>query len=284
MSATILCATDLGDSGAVALAWAAAWAKSTGGRLVALHVDDDDHGSLQDIPDSVRPGAEAMASRLDLRRTEHRVALERELAKYGVASETRIAAGRPWETVLEVATDVDATLVVVGPHEHGLGSTARRVVTHADRPVLVARGPAPTSLEGLTWTLGVPPLEEATPVVRHVTALAGGTSGRVVFVRALPVLPTLPEAEAIDAGLLMQTMVSGSEDDLRAFAAELSPDAEIVVEVAAPHRLLTRVAEEHGGILAVAAHDRGFLERLFLGSVSERCLRHAKTPVYVERA
>ncbi len=158
------------------------------------------------------------------------------------------------------------------------------MVTHADRAVLVARGPAPASLEGLTWTLGIPPVEAATSAMKRVTSLAAATHGRVVFVRALPVLPMLPEPEGMDAALLMQTMTAGIEEDLRRFADELSPGAETVVEVASPHRLLGRVAEEHGGILAVAAHDRGFLERLFLGSVSERCLRHARTPVYVERA
>jgi nucleotide-binding universal stress UspA family protein len=52
--------------------------------------------------------------------------------------------GVPWRQLCEIATARDASAIVVGAHGHGaleriVGTTASRVVNHADRPVLVVR-------------------------------------------------------------------------------------------------------------------------------------------------
>ncbi|WP_157251192.1 universal stress protein [Nonomuraea typhae] len=53
-----------------------------------------------------------------------------------------------WSTIVDVAADVDAALIVTGTRGLGgvksllLGSTSDRVVHHADRPVLVVPAPA----------------------------------------------------------------------------------------------------------------------------------------------
>jgi nucleotide-binding universal stress UspA family protein len=57
----------------------------------------------------------------------------------------RVALGVPWQAVCKAAVDERADLIVVGSHgysgiDHLLGTTAARVVNHADRPVLVVRG------------------------------------------------------------------------------------------------------------------------------------------------
>jgi nucleotide-binding universal stress UspA family protein len=63
--------------------------------------------------------------------------------------EVRVATGSPWQAVCAAARDVDADLVVIGSHgysgvDHLLGTTAAKIVNHADRPVLVVR-PAPVT-------------------------------------------------------------------------------------------------------------------------------------------
>jgi len=56
-----------------------------------------------------------------------------------------IDVGRAWEVICEQARESDAVLIVVGAHNYGnvdrvLGTTAARIVNHADRSVLVVRG------------------------------------------------------------------------------------------------------------------------------------------------
>ena len=54
--------------------------------------------------------------------------------------------GRAWEVICEQARRADAAMIVIGAHGYGnidrlLGTTAARVVNHADRSVVVVRAP-----------------------------------------------------------------------------------------------------------------------------------------------
>jgi len=67
-----------------------------------------------------------------------------------VDAEYEILGGSPAEAVLDVARSIDAWLIVVGSRGRGavhgalFGSVSRALVTHADRPVLVARERIPS--------------------------------------------------------------------------------------------------------------------------------------------
>lgn len=58
----------------------------------------------------------------------------------------RVDIGEPWRVICKTAEDEDVELIVIGAHGYGvldrmLGTTAARVVNHADRSVLVVREP-----------------------------------------------------------------------------------------------------------------------------------------------
>lgn len=58
--------------------------------------------------------------------------------------------GSPWRAICNAAKQVNVGVVVIGAHGYGtfqrmLGTTAARVVDHADRPVLVVRAKGVTS-------------------------------------------------------------------------------------------------------------------------------------------
>jgi nucleotide-binding universal stress UspA family protein len=53
-----------------------------------------------------------------------------------------VVLGQPWKMILDVAQDLEADLIVIGSHgyqgwDHVLGTTAGKVVNHADRNVFV---------------------------------------------------------------------------------------------------------------------------------------------------
>ncbi len=67
---------------------------------------------------------------------------ESEMLQEGQAI-ARVEEGTPWKTILEVADDIDADVIVMGTRTHSgvsqflLGSTANKVMHHTKRPVLV---------------------------------------------------------------------------------------------------------------------------------------------------
>ncbi len=57
----------------------------------------------------------------------------------------RVEVDEPWRAICRAAVEDDVDLIVIGAHGYGmvdrlLGTTAARVVNHADRNVLVVRG------------------------------------------------------------------------------------------------------------------------------------------------
>jgi len=67
-------------------------------------------------------------------------------APAGRVREILVEVGTPWYAIVEAAKTVNADLIVIGSHGYGvidrlLGTTAAKVVNHADRSVLVVRSP-----------------------------------------------------------------------------------------------------------------------------------------------
>ena len=102
-------------------------------RIIALYVEGDIPKFIADkIPEGVREENIATA----------RVDLSSRADEVGAESEIR--SGRPSTVILEYAKEIGADLIVIASHRPGLqdyllGSTAARVVRHAECTVLVER-------------------------------------------------------------------------------------------------------------------------------------------------
>jgi len=92
--------------------------------------------ALSATPDQVGDILLAQA-REDLQALAHRL-------DGGLVRGIRVDLGTPWRSILDAAKAENADLVVIGSHGYGgldrlLGTTAAKVVNHADRSVLVVR-------------------------------------------------------------------------------------------------------------------------------------------------
>jgi nucleotide-binding universal stress UspA family protein len=63
----------------------------------------------------------------------------------------RVATGTAWDAICRTAQEEDADIIVIGSHGYGaidrlLGTTAAKVINHADRSVLVVRAPEKLAL------------------------------------------------------------------------------------------------------------------------------------------
>ncbi|MEW5855633.1 MAG: universal stress protein [Myxococcota bacterium] len=136
----ILVALDASERAPVVLRAATGLARKLGAKLVALRVVS----VALEIP--MEAYAVSMASLPELLQREARAGLERLTASVepGLMLGVLVEVGTPWDAICQVAKRDDCSMIVLGSHGYRgldriLGTTAARVVNHADRTVVVVR-------------------------------------------------------------------------------------------------------------------------------------------------
>ena len=137
----ILVALDGSDRGPMVLAAAARLAEKTGARLVLFRAI----GLPIDVPQEVFAVPQLQLEDV-LRRAAH-ADLDRlaSMVKPELVERITTDLGTPWDAIVREGKACDADLIVLGSHGYGgldrlLGTTAAKVVNHADRNVLIVRG------------------------------------------------------------------------------------------------------------------------------------------------
>jgi nucleotide-binding universal stress UspA family protein len=141
----ILVALDQSPRAPAVLARASAIARSTGAELYLFHAV----GIPAEFPaDAFRSSPNEL---VETWRTEAVRELERVAAfvEPSVVVHVLVHVGQPWASICAAARENDVDLIVVGSHghsalDHVLGTTAGKVVNHADRSVLVVRAALPS--------------------------------------------------------------------------------------------------------------------------------------------
>lgn len=295
---TIVVATDLEASGDDATQLAAAWARRVGGRLHLVHVIGEDLAPPDAVDPAVAPAVAAMAQRLHARFEEARSKLDAQSVQCAGSVETKstLATGRPWEALIEVASREDASLIVVGPHvrstkllvrarDRMLGSTARRVVRGAGRPVLVAAGRTDATEKALvsgplTVLVGVDLQQGGRAAVQIAQQLASARGEvRIVLAHVLQD-PFAPDDFPVDWKRVRVAWEESLRARLEAEHADLR--AELVMLSGMPSYSIAEAAESLGAhLVVVGAHAGGPLSRVLLGSTAERLVEISPVPVLV---
>jgi nucleotide-binding universal stress UspA family protein len=137
---TYLVALDSSIRASQVLAEACALAQSTGAKLVLFRAI----GLPSDLPiEAYAMSPDGVILVLQQRATAELAELAKRIPA-GVKFEIRQEIGAAWQAICEAGRLVDASLIIVGSHGYSgldrlLGTTASRVVNHADRSVLVVR-------------------------------------------------------------------------------------------------------------------------------------------------
>lgn len=140
----ILVALDSSPSAPMVLDAAVDLARRTGGKvhlLRAVSLPPDLPGAMFAVPSGDLTASTVAAARSELATFAERVPAE-------LRDGTTAQVGAPWDTICEAARELDADCIVIGAHGHGLldrllGTTAAKVVDHADRTVYVVRERTP---------------------------------------------------------------------------------------------------------------------------------------------
>ena len=276
----LLLATDFSTRSDRALRRAALIADKSGAAITLLHVIDDDQPKY--LIDRHHQAAAMLL--------EDAVKTIRQFDR--VEADMNIMTGDVASSIVQVAEEIDAAMIVVGPYRRKLknifiGTTAERTIERSDRPVLMANG-MPSGVYERTF-LALDLDDASRSAVRAARAL-GVIEGTVVT--------AMHAFEAPAAGMMRRAMevpdaidhyVAGEEAQARPkveeFLAELDVRPELLllrpIEAVPAQSILACAEAENAELVVVGTNRRRGAERLLLRSVATEILRQADCDVLV---
>jgi nucleotide-binding universal stress UspA family protein len=196
------------------------------------------------------------------------------------------AGGGVHDGILTYADDRDADLVVVGTTGRTgvdrlvLGSVAERTLRDATVPVLTVHADAPVDPDRqrvVVPTDGSAPAQQAAD---HAVALAAATGGSLHAVHVVDTGILHPD---VDSDAVVEALEAGARealDRVAATAEEAGVTAHTDVRRGRPHEaILDYATEVDADLVAMGTHGRTGIQRVLLGSVTERVVRTGETPV-----
>lgn len=192
--------------------------------------------------------------------------------------------GAPARVLAETAAECDAGLLVVGGKKHRAlgrwlgGSTAHATVRTASIPVLISVGPQ-ADIARVLAAVDLSPAARATIETAQRWAEVFGAELRIMHAiedRTFAVeYPTFLDPHALE-----QRVSEVLEE--RIWPAITLTDAERVVRHGEPaHAIASEVEEWDAHLVVLGSHGRSWVDRLILGSVTERLLGWLPTSLLV---
>ncbi|MBW2230813.1 MAG: universal stress protein [Deltaproteobacteria bacterium] len=291
-SSRLVVGTDFSETAAVAIDRAVELAQRLGAELIVVHALSPQPVAMA-IPSHIMlpPSLDAEIRKASTTRLER---IAGEISGTGVRVRTELITGSPGQSIVDLADEVDAGLLVVGTRglsglEHLLlGSTAETVVRRASCPVLAVHPVDGAPLSDVGKVLVPCELDEdPTAMVEQLTVglALEPASTRLVLLYSdhLPFyLQPLIEDLGID-----RVGFDEIEDDLK---SRLEPTAarlrekgftvETCVREGDPTGVIIDTARREGAdLIAMETRGRSGLAHFFLGSTAERVVQHASCPV-----
>jgi nucleotide-binding universal stress UspA family protein len=193
--------------------------------------------------------------------------------------------GRPGVVLDEVAREQGAELLVVGARHHGAlarglgGSTAHYLVRAAAVPVLVVDGSSHTPQRVLA---AVDLFAAAGPTLTGASRYAElfGAQLRVVHVVEPAKFPTVVPL-SLDDRLVEERARAEFERLIELEQPNIPVDDRIVRRGRADEEIAEAVAAWRADLLVVGSHGRGWIDRLLIGSTTERLLNRLPASLLV---
>ncbi|GAA0255246.1 universal stress protein [Haladaptatus pallidirubidus] len=196
--------------------------------------------------------------------------------------------GAPANVILDYVDEHDIDLIAMGTHgrtgvdRYLLGSVTNAVVRGSPIPVLTVRvteqAQATNYSDILIATDGSP---GSTGAIEHGTDIATRYNATV---HALYVVDSKYGTSSVVRDMLTETGQEAIED-ITAEASSLNLQTEEMVVEGFPHKDILEYAEKHDiDMIVLGTHGRTGLDRFVMGSVAERVVRTAHTPVLTVRS
>jgi nucleotide-binding universal stress UspA family protein len=194
-----------------------------------------------------------------------------------------IRVGRTGAVLKQAATELGAGMVILGGKHHSTlarwfaGSTSHDMVRTTDIPVLVTSGsqtPVRRVLAAVDQSAAARPTIEA---AEQFAALSGAELRVVCALEPLPVIPDAPNYDLTHYYTMMEDHVAQ-----HVWPLVQSRDVEKVTRYGtAVDVVLKETAEWSADVVVVGSHGKGWVDRLLIGSVTERLLNHLPASLLV---
>lgn len=204
----------------------------------------------------------------------------------------QVGAQAPAEAIVRYLETTDIDLAVLGTSGRRglqrllLGSVAEEVVRQAPCPVLTVRSHDEQATAWNVENILVPVdfSEGADQAVRHARELARTYGAQITLLHAVEEV-MYPSAYGMEmANIPGPDVLERVDASLDAMAQEQIGHEPVAVESVighAPSVILDHLGEHDVDLTVIATHGRSGLERLLLGSVTERVVRRSDAPVFV---
>ena len=278
----ILHLTDFSESASHALRLAVHLATSHEAKLLIFHATTL-HGERLD----------ADSGMLETYAQTARELMEKDLP--GSASRIAVSEGRtvlPFDGIMEAATDHTPDLIVIGTHGHSrfnrllMGSTAEKVLRHAACSVLTVRAGTPIPGDGRFRKILVPVdfSESAGCGLDGARAIRSDDESTLYLVHVIEPAPPMYLAGNVSSYFeLDPDLRNRLETNLRTWSGDI-PGSQIVIAEGNPALEVARLSEELGvDLIVMGTKGLTGVERLLVGSVTERVGRFAPVPVLAMR-
>jgi len=227
-----------------------------------------------------------------------------QLRRSGLQIGTTVRVGPPAEIIVEVATHLQADMIVMATHGYSglqrwtIGSIADKVVHTTTTPVLLVRNPTLSGVEDPKLTSVMIPLDgsalsrQALPIA---TEIARRAHAQMILLHAIdPLAEAYPSAHALSASLahpdrLLHEMVENADHQLGEVAGTLVKENDLTVIPMAligyPAEVIVDEAERrHASMIVMVTHGYSGLRRWALGSTADKVLHSTRTPLLIIRA
>lgn len=201
----------------------------------------------------------------------------------------------PAEAIVSYADKHDMDLVVLGTHGRRgvqrllIGSVAEAVLRTASCPVLAVRAGDDVAPAWNVRNILAPVdfSEASTTSVRHAKELALTYGAQITLLHAVEEV-MYPSAYGLEmADVPGPEIIDRVEESLAGMAREEIGYEHVMVDSQigyAPSAILDYTEEHDVDLIVISTHGRTGLQRLLLGSVTERVLRRAPVPVFVVKS
>ncbi|QFU83118.1 universal stress protein [Natronorubrum aibiense] len=268
----VLIATDGSDIATDAATVGISIAQAFDATVHALSVVEDGRGDAAKRSEQREADADAVAT---------------EAVDAGCAAESVVQTGRPASEILSYVDEADADAIVVGTHGRTglrqalLGSVALEVIRDARQPVLTV-GRETVDRDSIRIDdvcLATDGSVGANAATEHALSLAEACDATI---HALYAVDVSPKADAIRENFLEHGEQTTAAIEERAAGRGLETER-TVTEGAAHEVILDYVDAEDVDVLVMGTESKSNLERLVLGSVSQRVVPAASVPVMTVR-
>lgn len=272
----VLVATDGSDHGFAAVVTGAALGQRTGASVELATIVE----VLLLPPPYVPPGVNAAAYEWELIKEAREKAKEQARAAGAADATIHVRAGLAPQLVNKIAEERDAELIVVGANPQPalarslVGSTGRRVLYLANRPVLVANTPRREPFRRILAAIDLS--EASASVLESAWAIARADEAEL---RALFALEPLPMMLAKVARFKEEERLARAVSELERVLNETGLGSQGSVsgrtrEGNAGPEILEEAQEWDADLIVLGTHGFGFFDRLMLGSTPLHVLRH----------